>query len=131
MIFVDTGAWFAAAVADDPDHEASLNFFDKNSQPLVTTDYVLDEVTTLLRARLLPSRAIEVGTAIIEQRYAKLLFVQDDDVLRAFEVFRKFSDKSWSFTDCTSYVLMQKFGITTACSFDHHFRQFGTVIVVP
>jgi predicted nucleic acid-binding protein len=45
--------------------------------------------------------------------------------------FRRFADKDWSFTDCTSCVVMQKLGITTACSFDHHFRQFGTVSVVP
>jgi len=49
----------------------------------------------------------------------------------AWNVFRRFTDKAWSFTDCVSYVVMQRLKISTACSFDEHFRQFGTVAVVP
>ena len=49
----------------------------------------------------------------------------------AWQVFRRFSDKEWSFTDCTSKVVMDRLGITTAFTFDHHFRQFGAVTLVP
>lgn len=49
----------------------------------------------------------------------------------AWQVFHDFDDKDWSFTDCTSKVLIEQFGIETAFTFDHHFRQFGTVVVVP
>ena len=47
------------------------------------------------------------------------------------EVFRKFSDKDWSFTDCSSKVVIEKFGITRAFALDHHFVQFGSIVVVP
>ena len=46
-------------------------------------------------------------------------------------MFRDYADKDWSFTDCTSKVVIDSLGITTAFSFDQHFRQFGTVTVVP
>lgn len=49
MIFVDTGAWFAAVVPSDPDHEAASQWLSQNSEPLLTTDYVIDETLTLYK----------------------------------------------------------------------------------
>jgi len=46
-------------------------------------------------------------------------------------LFRDYADKRWSFTDCTSKVVMERLGIRTAFAFDHHFKQFGDVKVVP
>ncbi len=48
-----------------------------------------------------------------------------------WETFRQFSDKGRSFTDCSSKVVMERLGITQAFAFDQHFRQFGSVTVVP
>jgi len=46
----------------------------------------------------------------------------------AWEVFEKFNkDKDWSFTDCTSKVVMERLGIREAFAFDHHFDQMGFV----
>jgi uncharacterized protein len=43
VIFVDTGAWFAAFVPNDPDHAAANSWLTRNAEPLVTTDYILDD----------------------------------------------------------------------------------------
>ena len=61
----------------------------------------------------------------------ELHFLQEIEVRQAWKIFRDFADKEWSFTDCTSKVAMEKLGITKAFAFDQHFRQFGTVQVVP
>jgi predicted nucleic acid-binding protein len=50
-IFVDTGAWFASIVPADPHHRRIVEFLHRNSLPLITSDYVIDETLTLLRAR--------------------------------------------------------------------------------
>ena len=47
MIFVDTGAWFALFVPTDPDHLAAESWMERNTEPLVTTDYIIDELLTL------------------------------------------------------------------------------------
>ena len=50
-IFVDTGAWFAYFVPSDRDHPAASEWFERNTHPLVTTDYVVDDLLALLRMR--------------------------------------------------------------------------------
>ena len=50
---------------------------------------------------------------------------------QAWDVFASHKDKGWSFTDCVSRAVIDRLGIVTACAFDVHFRQFGSLNVVP
>jgi len=131
MIFVDTGAWFAAIVPSDPNHARAASWIAANTSPLITTDYVVDETLTLLRARGERTRAIALGEKFFNSNLATLHKVTPDDLRRAWEVFRRFDDKDWSFTDCTSKFIIEHLGITEAFAFDHHFTQFGNVRVLP
>ncbi|MFL6257319.1 MAG: type II toxin-antitoxin system VapC family toxin [Pyrinomonadaceae bacterium] len=131
MIFVDTGAWFAAVVPSDPDHSAASRWLAGNAETLLTTDYVVDETLTLLRARGEGRRALMLGEAFFGVRLAEVYRLTETDIASAWEVFRRFDDKGWSFTDCTSKVVIERRNIRQAFAFDQHFRQFGTVQVVP
>ena len=131
MIFVDTGAWFAATIPADEDYRAADRWIKQNREPLVTSDAVVSETLTLLNARGQYHKAIEVGEKLFAGRIARIEHVTSHDVNEAWKTFSAFSDKDWSFTDCTSRVVMQRLGIRTAFAFDDDFRQFGTVDVVP
>jgi predicted nucleic acid-binding protein len=131
MIFVDTGAWFASLIPSDPDYAAAIAWLAGNDEPLLTTDYIIDETLTLLRARGQRQRAREAGVSFFAGELAEVHYVTPAEVVAAWEVFRDYADKDWSFTDCTSKVVIESLGITAAFSFDQHFRQFGTVTVVP
>lgn len=124
MIFVDTSA-------DDQDHAAAWAWYTANAKPLITTDYVIDELLTLLRSRDEFRRAIEVGRDIIDGPEVTRERISASDFDEAWRIFQDFGDKAWSFTDCTSRVVMARLGIAQAFAFDEHFRQFGTVTVVP
>ena len=50
-VFVDTGAWFAYFVRRDPDYNSARKWISANEFPLVTSDYILDELFTLLKIR--------------------------------------------------------------------------------
>jgi predicted nucleic acid-binding protein len=130
-VFVDSGAWFAAAVPWDANHAAAAAWLAGNTAPLLTTDYVVDEAVTLLKSRREPGRALVLGDQFFNGTLATLYFLTESDLHSAWQVFRKFKDKDWSYTDCTSKVVIEKLGLTTAFTFDHHFRQFGTLTVVP
>jgi uncharacterized protein len=130
-VFVDTGAWFAAFVPTDRDHARAAQWLRQNGRPMVTTDYVLDELLTLLLVRGERERALRVGAALLDGSLADLHWMTLEDIQQAWQTFRQFSDKGWSFTDCTSRVVMERLFITTAFAFDEHFRQFGIGPVLP
>ena len=135
MIFVDTGAWFAVAVSNDPDHDAAMTCLATNQEPLVTSDYILAETATLLRMRDKTLRghrlAVRVATSILRAESAILEKVDVQDLERALRVFRNYQDHLFSFVDCTSFVIMERLGINHAFAFDSHFDEYPGIIRVP
>lgn len=83
-VFVDTGAWFARFVPSDPDHRAAKAWLDRNIRRLVTTDYIIDELLTLLRVRGENRRALEVGSRLILGELCDLEWVEPGDVAGAW-----------------------------------------------
>ena len=65
------------------------------------------------------------------QRTADFILLDLEVIETAWDIFQKYADKEWSFTDCTSKVVMERLQISKAFAFDQHFRQFGNVVVVP
>ena len=131
MIFVDTGGWFSFAVPEDANYVAAALWMRNNRQELITTDYVVDETLTLLRSRHQEKLAQQLGQQFFSGALCRIYYLTQADVRQTWETFRQFSDKEWSFTDCASKVVMENLGLTQAFAFDQHFRQFGTVAVVP
>lgn len=97
----------------------------------MTTDCVLDELLTLLKLRESHRVAVAAGERLWQRRVVRIEHITDEDIRRAWEVFRQYHDKDWSFTDCTSKVVIERLGIAQAFAFDSHFEQFGTVVRRP
>ncbi len=131
QVFVDTGAWDAIADSGDPNHELALLFRDEIAGQcrLITTNYVLDELFTLLLINVGYRRTVAFKRqldALVQEGILDAVWVSEDMVERAWDVFEQFnSDKRWSYTDCTSYVVMREHNIVEAFAFDHHFEQMG------
>jgi predicted nucleic acid-binding protein len=87
-VVVDTGAWFAYFVRRDPNHAAAVAWRRQNRQSLVTSDYVLDGLLTLLKLRENHGVAIAAGEALLLRRVARTEHLSVDDIARAWEVFR-------------------------------------------
>jgi predicted nucleic acid-binding protein len=126
-IFVDTGAWFAIVMPSDPNHQRVMSFLRGNIMPLVTTDYVIDEILTLLRARGETAKAIALGRQLLDLRFSNVISVSPDIFARAWTVFRENPARRWSFTDCTSKVVMETLHVKHALAFDQHFLEFGVL----
>jgi uncharacterized protein len=95
---------------------------------LVTTTYIFDEVVTLLNSRKLHSKAVEVGTLLLESPDVLLVEIGADLFDRGWQDFKRYKDKSFSLTDCLSFVVMQERSITKALTLDIHFQQVGLQI---
>ena len=98
---------------------------------MVTSNYIVDEVITLSRNRLGYEVAVEIGQKLWDESIANLIRVIPQDEKKAWEIFVTYHDKTFSFTDCTSFALMERIGITEAFAFDEHFTQYGRFIVLP
>jgi hypothetical protein len=131
MIFVDTSAWYAFADPSDSHHELAVLCAEEGDQSFLTTDFIVDETLTLLKARGLTHRAVSMGEAFFGGNLTRIHYLTVEDILDAWRAFRDYSDKDWSFTDATSKVVIEKLGIRQAFAFDQHFLQFGSVEIVP
>jgi predicted nucleic acid-binding protein len=94
VIFVDTGAWFAAYVPNDADHERARTWLRDNAAPLVTTDYVMSELLTLLTVRGEYERALRIGPPLLHGKVARLEWVTRQDVQLAWRIFEEHPDKA-------------------------------------
>ncbi len=135
MIFVDTGAWFAVAVRNDPDHSAAMKWLQRNREPLVTTDYILAETATLIRMRDKTARghrlAVRIATSILREESAIFQKITETDLHKALQIFRDYSEHLFSFVDCTSFTVMDRLGITHAFAFDRHFDEYPGLLKLP
>lgn len=131
MLFVDTSAWFAFFVPTDPDHLRIRNWLTAQREPVLTTDYCIDETLTLLVARRELVRALEAGRELFERGIARVHFITPDQIQRAWVFFQQHYTAGWSFTDCTSFVVITELGIRKAAALDTHFQQFPNVQIGP
>lgn len=124
-VFVDTSAWFAYVDRRDPDHRAVRTAIRAHEGRLVSSTYVLDEVVTLCRYRLGHEPAIRVGRVLLDPAAVDLVRITGEDEHAAWQLFEARADKEYSFTDCTSFVLMRRLGVSIALAADDDFAQEG------
>jgi uncharacterized protein len=126
-IFFDTWGWVAIAHKDDDRHAEALSFYKtfllKNGTP-VTTDYVLAETITLLRAK---TRGVEVFVdavlAAIKEERIMLARIDAARWDKTWTLGKKYHDKpSLSFVDLSSFVVMKELGVSDVLTADKHFE---------
>lgn len=120
----------ACADEADPVHGLACESRDaalEQSNVLVTTDYVIDETLTLIRMRLGLSAAKAWWEQLEGSSRLRWEWIGMDRAEKARKLFFRYRDKNknYSFTDCTSLVVMQELRLRQALTTDHHFRQMG------
>lgn len=102
---------------------------------LVTTNYVIAELVALLsmsRYGISRQEIITRVNAIKLDSNVDIVHVDEAIDAEAWRLLEARPDKDWSLVDATSFVLMQRFGMTEALTTDHHFTQAQFVrLLVP
>jgi predicted nucleic acid-binding protein len=129
-VFVDTVSWIALLNSSDglhpPAQQVMRDLRQHNVQP-VTTEFVLIEVADALSA---PSMRVRTVAFINGLRQLTILHIRpaSTSVLAdGWTLYSQRSDKEWSLTDCTSFVVMTQEHMPQAFTSDHHFEQAGFV----
>jgi predicted nucleic acid-binding protein len=127
-LFVDTGGWVACAVENDIHNTRAIAARDAwlaRGGELLTTDYVVDETLTHLRARFGLAVAQAWWEHIGSSPRIRWEWIGPVRAEKARELFFRYHDKSYSFTDCTSFVVMKELKLKDALTTDVHFAQMG------
>ena len=127
-VFIDTGAWVAIADSNDQySGEAGQLYKDLilKREQIVTSDFILVETYNLLLKTIGNRAAISFSNKLKAIPFLKIAPITQQDWDRAWRIIEKYNDKDFSFTDCTSFALMERLKIKTAFTFDYHFTQYG------
>ncbi len=135
-LFFDTGAFCALSLPEDR-HNAAAKLILKRALTAnprqFTSNYILDETYTLIRSRRGHTAAVNFmdGFKRLGISVLRVTEVIEDE---ASTLFRKLDFPHLSFTDCTSFALINAHAIDHAFSFDAHFSFFRfshPVIILP
>lgn len=133
-VFGDTSFFFALVAKRDPAHQAAVAAYGKLLKAggrVATTDYVVDETLTLTKARIDARTALALLDRMERSEAIVLEMLGSERLLASKQYFRKHSDHGYSFTDCTSFVVMDEFQIRAALTTDRHFAEAGLEVLLP
>lgn len=131
LVFVDTAAWIAVVYRKDRHHPTAaeyLKYLIESGAGLVTSNYVTDETITRLRydaGHKIALRFRQILTKAVSKRLLRVYWVTPEIELKSWEIFKKYDDQEFSFTDCTSFAVCQDVDITDVFTFDRHFTFMG------
>lgn len=123
--FLDTSYIVALINQTDEFHQRANELVEEyETAPLVVTDSVLLEIGNSL-AREYKSEAVAVIEEFIASGNTTIVRLDEEIFDRAFDLYKRYSDKKWSLVDCVSFVVMREHNVSDALTHDHHFVQAG------
>ena len=127
-LFIDTGGFYALISPDSKVHRLSVAIMEeaaRQQRRAITTDYIIDETATLLRARGLSKLLAEFFRLAEESQALTVEWTTPDRFAAARKFMFKHLDQEFSFTDCVSFVVMKELRLRDALATDNHFRVAG------
>ena len=128
MCFVDTSCWIALLNKDDNLHKGTdtlyKNLMSKGIN-FITTSEILTETANALSSPGLKPSVISFFQLLQYSSRIEIIFINIDFWYKGWSIYENRLDKSWSLTDCISFVVMHERGIYDALTSDNHFIQAG------
>lgn len=127
-MFVDSGGWIALLSRRDGHHQEARTLFRKaeaGRRRLCTSNLVLAEVHRFLlfRAGIAPAAAALERIGRVETLAIEFVTRPTHDA--AIEWLGRFADQPFTYTDATSFAVMESHGCRQAITFDRHFEVAG------
>jgi predicted nucleic acid-binding protein len=129
-VFIDTSAFYAVVDRSDQNHARARAVWTEINQAgavLLTTNYVVLEISVLLQSRLgLPAlRAFQEDVIPVLQ----IVWITEPRHKAGLEAVLAASRRKLSIVDCVSFQTMREYAIRRAFCFDLHFREQGFEIL--
>ena len=124
QVLVHTSAVYALVDRDDAFHRKAvtvLRSLPARGLTPILTNFILAECHALLLSRL---SAVLARRWLLDQKWhVEPIQPRDEEVAK--DIIRKFTAKSFPYTDATSFAVMLRLGLHAAFGCDPHFQQYG------
>jgi predicted nucleic acid-binding protein len=124
----DTSAWLPIWDHREQENAAMrrhLEALTRQNATVLITDYIFDETLTLINVRAGHALAVRAGRWLLTSVNVRMLRITQEQWQAAWQMFQQYDDRQFSFTDCTSFVMMRELHLVDAFTFDRHFEQMG------
>lgn len=129
-IFADTFYFLAQLNPRDEAHQKTTEFTAAYAGRFVTTDWILVELADAFSHPSNRARFVNFYRQLPTLPDMAIIAADRRTLQQSFDLYEQRLDKEWSLTDCISFVLMQREGITEALTGDHHFEQAGFIALL-
>lgn len=126
IVYADTSGLYATLDAHDGRYEEAstmVRSLMNEGALLVTTNYVVTELTALVQNRLGLDVAVDVHRRLLPA--LEIVFVDRGLHERAAAAWAVARRRGLSLVDCAGFELMRELGLVTALAFDRHFEEQG------
>jgi uncharacterized protein len=124
-VFVDTSYYLALFGPRDRHHAKAVELCRTLRRPIVVTEFVLLEVGGAMSRSSDRQTFIDLLPRLEADSTAVIVPASPQLFRKGYRLFANRQDKEWSLTDCTSFVVMNEYGLSDALTTDHHFEQAG------
>ncbi|MBS4007910.1 MAG: PIN domain-containing protein [Desulfitobacterium hafniense] len=124
IIMVDTSAIYALLDQSDNNHKEAKVILGKLSMEnvkVILTNFLVAECHALIIGRL----GHELARKWLINFCWEIERITEADEIRAKEIIYRYSDKSFTYTDATTFAVMERLGVKRCFSFDKHFERYG------
>ena len=130
--FIDSSAFFALAYSRDANNPAAREIAQRLASEhwqLFTTNFVRAEAHALILNRANHRVADRFLQGLKGSESPTIMRITEADEEQALALIDRYKDKDFTITDATSFVVMERLGITQAFTFDDDFRQYGLLVL--
>ena len=129
-VFADTSYYGALLNPMDELHGRALSWSQEHADPVVLTDFIVLELGNALCRAGSRGRLVEFIRFLRTDPGTTVVPLSKELLDAGWELYSARLDKDWSLTDCISFEVMRKLGLTEALTADRHFEQAGFKVLL-
>ena len=126
-VFADTSFYAACLMPRDAHNAVAVRHSENSRSTILTTEFVIIELVNFFSKTNGRAIVADFIKSLRNDPDTIIVLASSELVRQGFELFLRRLDKEWSLTDCISFVVMDKHGVTEALTSDGHFEQAGFV----
>jgi predicted nucleic acid-binding protein len=126
-VLIDASAFAAIHIRNEQHHRdanAISRVIGLARRATITTNFIVAETHALVLARVGRHAAFQ-SLGLIDRITNRIERVSEEDERNARAILEQYDDKSFSYTDATSFAVMRRLELTDVFTFDRHFEQIG------